>query len=297
MSVLTIRGRDSAEAMELVVAKLGSDAMILSTMAKDGFVEIKATSELEADAEPLAKPTPSMAASRPETGVSGEADFASHLPQFMQTRKITVAPVPVSRATREQVMDARRIVLVGPIGAGKSHVALQLASERIDTTPDSIPSFAFIGSGSHCDGAYMKQKAWLLGEEVDFADGGPRPLPAEGGVEIAVVSARSDNAKSYACSLGMVEQSLAVLVVPAGLRADLVEALATQWRGIAKGVILTAGPGIPVVDADVEAVEKTGLPLLWTAQRDRLVSGLSKGAGMPAPSENEPVLEETGERI
>lgn len=308
MSFLTVRGRDSAEAMDLVVKKLGPDAMILSTIAKDGFVEIVASSEATEQlapviefrrwAKPKAEPKPAPeAAPQPEPQPEPSEKFADHLPSFMRARTTSVATVPVIRTTREQVLSARRVVLVGPLGAGKSHVALQLANERIDAMPDSVPNFAFIGSGSHSDGAYMTQKAWLLGEEVEFTTGEDRALPADDKAEIAVVSAGSKDMKSAAFSLAMADQSVAILVIPAGLRTELVEALATQWRGIAKGVMLTSGPGMPVVEADLEAVKKTGLPLLWTARRDRLIGGLGTGPTYPSITDFQSRLEATGELI
>ena len=48
MTVITARGNDSSEAMDEVIRRLGANAYILSTSVRNGMVEIKAASELQA---------------------------------------------------------------------------------------------------------------------------------------------------------------------------------------------------------------------------------------------------------
>jgi hypothetical protein len=305
MPVMTFRAADSASAMDQVIRRLGEDALILSTTSKAGLVEIVATDEPVETPRPRttparvaapgasALPAGDPAPARPEPpatpapGIDAAAAmpraFADFLPHEVQ-----------AQALRARVLTAPRVVLVGPVGAGKSLLALQLAAERLGADPGaSAPRFFFAGSPARTDAAALTQKAALFGLETLFGD--PRLHGADPGThpDICVLSGLAPDPAPLAAALAGAGAPV-LLVLPAGLRPDRIAAMAAAWSGLACGTVLTFSPGAAPEGIDRDACHAAGLPVLWAARRTVLVDALEPPHAVPAtppatvPVEGEP---------
>jgi len=175
---------------------------------------------------------------------------------------------------RTALLAASRIVLVGPCGAGKTQVALQLALLRRGQNPHVPISFVFCGTGSKADGAVLAQKSHLLGMKTIFKKPADLDAPSCDGTEIVVISGRSTEAFDEARSLLAAADTKALLVLPDGMRPDRVARLGTQWREVTSwGAIGHVAPA-DMGDVDVASFAQSDVDLLWVSASDTLVGGL-----------------------
>lgn len=304
MSTIIFRASDNATALELVERRFGGDALILSTVYIDGRVEITAT-----DAAPLPanSDTGAPRASRRRVDVMLDAPVAltppdpapqsadAALPRFLRQpphspfaaalEAARQAPVPQDPAPRNDpallradLLEAARIVLVGPCGAGKTQVALQLALLRRSRKPDAVPGFVFCGTGSRADGAVLAQKSHLLGMKTVFQPPADIAAPSAEASEIVLLSGRVPDAALQARGLSGAHGTRTLLVLPDGLRPERITRLGAQWREITTSV--TIGHVAAADRAEAEATLSSGqssgpaLDLLWLSDPDALVDGL-----------------------
>lgn len=248
----------------------------------------------------VAAPVPFGPARYPRAAAAPADDPApdpAALPTFLTRRSAAAAPVvppPVAAPSapavqalppaalshfgavlqRRLVQQAPRVVLFGPAGAGKSVVAVQLALlRRADKTPPVV-RFFFCGSGSRSDGALLAQKSHLLGMETVFCTPDTLPDPAEGAVQIIVISARSQTAPDAARIALGAGKGLGVLVLPGGLRADAVAGFAALWRDPPERAILSQPHPRAPMAADLAQIGAAGIVPLWVSAPDLLVGGL-----------------------
>ena len=313
MSTMTFRARDNATALELVERRFGGDALILSTVYVDGRVEITATDEVPPAAansdkramgvsrrridvtldedvtlEPQAAPAPAPEV-RPEhpndatlPGFMRRAEqrpFAEALEEAKQatpvSSKLATPTSSVSASQRRvDILGARRIVLVGPSGAGKTQVALQLALLLRDRAPQNRTGFVFFGTGSRADGAVLAQKSHLLGMTTVFKKPADLDAPAVGETEIVLLSGRLQDAVLQARGLQGAPGTQTLLVMPDGLRPQRIARLGDQWREITSSVTFGHVPEADVAEAETALADQTGLELLWLSDPDALVDGL-----------------------
>lgn len=334
MSTMTFRAGDNATALELVERRFGGDALILSTVYVDGRVEITATDEvpplanagtharprrridvtLDEDVtfEEPAKQTPPKA-TEPQSSNNdahlpsflrraAPRPFAAVLDDALQTGQtpLTIKPktTPVARQTaaelRVALLAASRIILVGPCGAGKTQMALQLALLCRDHRPDTHVSFIFCGTGSRADGAVLAQKSHLLGMNTTFNSPSDLDLPSRDRIEIVLLSGRISDAVPQACSLLSAPDTRALLVIPDGLRPDRIKRLAAQWSDITTLAGLGHVAKMDRAEAESSVSAKDELDLLWLSDPDALVDGLLPVGGDSIPVPISPPLGETG---
>ena len=312
MSTMTFRARDNATALELVERRFGGDALILSTVYVDGRVEITATDEVPPPAsseaaafgtsrrridvvldedvtlEPQAAPAPAPEAAPEPTnettlpGVLRRAErrpFAEALEEAKQATPVSSKPAtPTSSASASQrradILAARRIVLVGPSGAGKTQVALQLALLCRARSPKARTGFVFCGTGSKADGAVLAQKSHLLGMTTVFKKPADLDAPALGETEIVLLSGRVQDAVLQARGLLGAPGTQTLLVLPDGLRPQRIARLGDQWREITSSVTFGHVAEADVAEAETALPDQSGLELLWLSDPDALVDGL-----------------------
>lgn len=308
MSTMTFRARDNATALELVERRFGGDALILSTVYIDGRVEITATDEapLPANAEagilarprrridvtldedvtlePQAAPAPAPEAAPEPTLPSfmrraERRPFAEALEEAKQATPVSSKPAtPTSSASASQrradILAARRIVLVGPSGAGKTQVALQLALLCRAQRPQARTGFVFCGTGSRADGAVLAQKSHLLGMTTVFKKPADLDAPALGETEIVLLSGRVSDAPQQARGLLGAPGTQTLLVLPDGLRPERISRLAAQWREITTWTTIGHVAVADRTDAETALAAEDGLDLLWLSDPDALVDGL-----------------------
>lgn len=255
MAKVTLRARDSSEALALVAERLGPDALILSTAARDGWIEVTATDE----------PQPKPATRKAQA--PARANVADDLPH-------------ASRTLLRAVMGAKRVVIFGPQGAGKSRLALQIATARLEgRDPVLLPRFGFLPAQAHSDAASLICKARLLGEAVEIVDADTWTSPPEGRADLIVVSgALGASGPDLAQRLMVGMGALGLLVLPFGLRRDVVAQQARHWRGLAAALVLGQGNGADCAaelpEDETQALCAAGVPLLWRSHPTNLIGGL-----------------------
>jgi energy-coupling factor transporter ATP-binding protein EcfA2 len=191
---------------------------------------------------------------------------------------------PIVGALRTKLLQASRIVLVGPCGAGKTQVALQLALLLRAQRPQVRTKFVFCGTGSRADGAVLAQKSHLLGMTTVFKKSADLDAPAQDETEIVLLSGRVIDAPQQARGLLGAPGAQTLLVLPDGLRTERLSRLIAQWRDI---TTWTAVGNVAVADrseAETALATAAGLDLLWLSDPDALVDGLCPvGPDHPAP--------------
>ncbi len=302
MSTITVRAPDSVTALELVQRRLGDDALILSNLWVDGQVEITASDEMPAPVtrpsrpgsvdvligDPPAAPAPCPPgttaparlpgfldphASRPFARIL-EAEKTASRPAVPVADRAPVPAQPDPAILRDRLLCAPRIVLCGPVGAGKSQVALQLALMRLARTPQTQVDFFFCGTGSHGDGAFLAQKSHLLGMDTHFIPPADLPAPETGQVQIVVISGRAADGPAAADAALAVPGARAALVLPAGLRRGRLRASRQLW-GDAGTVAILSDPDSPGAGQDErDDLAAAGILPLWVSAADRLIDGL-----------------------
>jgi hypothetical protein len=140
--------------------------------------------------------------------------------------------------------------------------------------PAIPPGFAFCGSGSHGDGAWLSQKAWLLGANVSFATAATLGVPRPDAPDLVVLSDLHPDPVAAARDLSAGTGAICVLVLPMGLRAERLAGLAARWRDIAGAVVVTVGPGEHFDQAEAAALKAAGLAPIWISRRGVLTGGL-----------------------
>lgn len=304
MSTMTFRARDNATALELVERRFGGDALILSTVYADGRVEITATDEAPPPANLDAQ---ALGTKRRRIDVVLDDDVSldatdekivaenAPLPTFQHrppprrfaevmeetkqaTSSLAGAAKPASAATalqrRADILGASRIVLVGPSGAGKTQVALQLALLCRARNPKARTRFVFCGTGSKADGAVLAQKSHLLGMTTAFKKPADLDAPAIGETEIVLLSGRTSDAVLQARGLQGAPSTQSLLVLPDGLRPQRIARLSDQWREITGSVTFGHVADADVAEAEIALSDQSGLELLWLSDPDALVDGL-----------------------
>lgn len=209
------------------------------------------------------------------------------------------APAPVmstDRSTaqmRTELLAASRIVLVGPCGAGKTQVALQLALMCQAQSEDAQTGFVFCGTGSRADGAVLAQKSHLLGMKTTFKKPADLNAPTEGETEIVLLSGRVSDAVEQARGLLGAPDTRTLLVLPDGLRAERISRLAAQWRDITTWTTIGHVEAADRPEAEAAVSAEDGLDLLWLSDPDVLIDGLSPAGPdeTPAPVSSPPGAE------
>lgn len=332
MSTMTFRAGDNATALEMVERRFGSDALILSTVYIDGRVEITATDDalptktgtparprrhidvtlnddvsletheaqpsLEAAELPMERNDPDLpsflrsTATRPFSEVlEGVLQAGSTLPA--PEPDLPIATRPTVAELRTRLLRASRIVLVGPYGAGKTQVALQLALLCLNHSPDTHVSFVFCGTGSRADGAVLAQKSHLLGMNTVFKTPFDLDTPPSDRIEIVLLSGRANTPILEAQGLFNAPDTGTLLVLPDGLRPDRIARLAAQWRDITKLVSLGHVAAEDRHEAENSLSSRDELDLLWLSDPDAIVNGLWPVEATPALTSSLPVKAET----
>ncbi|MEN8741297.1 MAG: hypothetical protein ABF308_16185 [Phaeobacter gallaeciensis] len=307
MSTMTFRARDNATALELVERRFGGDALILSTVYADGRVEITATDEMpppaNSDTEAVGTSKRRIDVLLDEAVPLTSADEATETTEEMALPAFRHRPAPRRFAEileeakqgsdpqepsdpeihgsapapaplRAEILGAQRIVLVGPSGAGKTQVALQLALLRRAQSQEARTSFVFCGTGSKADGAVLAQKSHLLGMTTAFKNPADLEAPSTQGGEIVLLSGRVQDAVEEARGLLGAPGTKTLLVLPDGLRPERIARLGAQWREITTSVVFGHVEDADIPEAETALAAEDGLSLLWLSDPDALVDGL-----------------------
>lgn len=297
MATLTFRAPDSATALDMVQRKFGQDALILQTITRDGQVEITASDTADATQVPQPQPAQTPSAPKAQPRAYSPANAAA-LPAFLQAQNasrfaqallqaqagaaapVTQAPPPNStahgQAARDALQRAKRIVLVGPAGAGKTMAALQLGAAHLQAQPGETVEFVFCGNGSHSDGALLAQKSHLLGMNTLFTPIETLAPPPPAAVQIVLISGRGGPGPAAVAPLLAGPAAQAALVLPAGLHPDRAQGLAAHWAGLNCAILLASQPSMPATSDDCTALHSLGLPPAWVSDGCHILNGLTQ---------------------
>ena len=303
MSSITVRARDSAEAMDLVMRQLGEDAMILSTLSRDGQVEIVATTDpLPAQSAVRPRPaamldrfrsnrgfadpsTPEIKHPAPSIPVPETPDPARRVLPAARFSLSETESAELKMRAPEEVLSRPRIALVGPSGAGKSMLALQIAAALIERDRRARVRLLFCGV-SRSDGAFMFQKARMLHIPADYLPPHTGLRPAGCETEIVIVSERCENQLAELRMIAGDSDCAVVVAVPAGLRGATVQSLAKRWHEMTTLAALSQSDDVRATEEDRAALAQGGLDLVWTVNRHRLADGLVAALNTALKGEN-----------
>lgn len=242
MSTITLRARDSAAAFEQVEARLGRDALILSTEIQDGWVVVTARD----GAAPRLAPRSAV--------MSNNAN-----------------------SLREACLAADRVVLLGPVGAGKTRVALQLAYLRLTRNHDHITRFVAMGFPSQSDAALLVQKCAEIGETVQFHDA-ESALSADVSLrDVVVVSGLGGPSQ-----LANLPQGFGLLVLPLGQSSVAVDHYCRAYEGRVHAIVLAGQMG--------RVTDTLPLPVLWISDPTQFLEGLHLPHGFVAEGHSFPSI-------
>lgn len=188
---------------------------------------------------------------------------------------------------RERVLASGRIVIMGPVGAGKCQIALQLATALALKNPDLSPVFFFCGTGSRCDAAFLAHKSHLLGMDTRFDPPADLPRIDANAPQIVVISGRNDNAVELARQALDRPGAIGLLALPAGLRRSRMEQVTQDWSGLYRGVVVSVAAGAEPDESERSEMAEAGLHTLWHSAPNRMVEGLS----VPKPVECKSALD------
>lgn len=314
MATLTFRAPDSATALDMVQRKFGQDALILQTITRDGQVEITASDAADApQAQPPrgpqayrvpAPPVTPQPQAQPQEQPQEQPQPQPHtqpntaaLPGFLHAQnasrfaqallKAQASPAEANapaaqpnstgrgQAARTALHRAKRIVLVGPVGAGKTMAALQLGAAYLQAQPGNKVEFVFCGNGSHSDGALLAQKSHLLGMTTVFTPVESLALPPPAALQIVLASGRGGPGPAAVALALAGPAAQAALVLPAGLHPDRVQGLAAHWGGLNCAIILASQPALPATSDDCTALHSMGLAPAWVSDGCHILNGLT----------------------
>lgn len=283
MPEIIVKGVDSADAMEQLEKFLGKDAMILKTVRRDGFVEITGTNDpIHVTPTSTAQPDASAPA-EPFSQILAETLKKQHARDMDTSIDRSSNPDMPAPAAPKPAQDPRQqpaafqmpqtgYVLVGPKGAGKCILALQIASNLIDQGA-ARPRIVFLGNGSRANGAFLAAKCHIMGLEMihasdaDLTDNAPFNPRSD----IIVVSAsRAD--RSTQDIPGLAEFST-VLVVTAGLSAASYDRVFNTWPAISDVVISSHGTLVWTHD-DLKHAATAHRRILALSDQDRILKAL-----------------------
>lgn len=256
MTTITLRARDSAEAFEKVEAQLGRDALILSTELHDGWVVVTASDD---HAPTRRKQALSIRPSPPASTLRADA-----------------------ATLRDSCLRSKRVVLLGPLGAGKTRVALQLAYLRLLQGIDRPLRFVAVGFPSHSDAALLVQKAAQLGEDVVFAPDGTALPEAPAMDDLVVVSGLAGGAaQAQAAQTVMRKDDFGLLVLPHGISGVTAAQYLAQHGAYVRGLVRVEA------DADLPVMGSPAVPLpqLWTSVPAQSLEGLQPPQPAAQPRE------------
>lgn len=266
MPEIVVKGMDSAEAMEQVTKLLGPDALILSTVKRGNMVEITATDE---PVEQMPKPAASSALETP-------SGFAQVLAKTLKKSHAAALPdydsedngrPPAHNVHKERYdWPLETTALVGPLGAGKSQLALQIATQWMQHGQQK-PRIIYCGNGSVSDAAYLTVKARLLSIEIEFLS----PSEVASAIDADVPAIIVVSSQTQSIDLG-IEQTL---VVPAGLREDRVNAYLTRWQAGSARIVLTTSADIDAAIEDQDIITRQGGLIIAQSNRQSLSDGLT----------------------
>lgn len=302
MPQIVVKAIDSAEAMDQIQRLLGPDAMILETVRRDNQIEITATNDPIPVTPARQKPAPNPQAPLAFSSVLADSlkrqyeaqnnvtldDFdASDEPAY-RPRGYRSAPTSPPAPAKPVAFAAQAHVLVGPKGAGKTQLALQIA-ENIMSQGLARPRLVFLGRGSIADAAYLTQKAKLLGVDSITYSGADLDgdLPFDLTRDIIVWSADCDtDITSYDLGAARV-----VLALNAGL-SPLAQNMCLEKWSTAREVVISQSRTLPAMPTDIALGQAVSVIAL--SDKETILNGLhaplnvAQGAADIAPAEPAP---------
>ena len=260
MPEIIVKGVDSADAMEQLEKLLGKDAMILKTVRRDGMVEITGTND-PAPQSPAPRPAAQSAkpaASEPFSHILAETLKKQHArdigasmdPTPLPTPQPTAAtPHPTEQAAPQAThqphqqsgafrMPQTGYLLVGPKGAGKSTLAMQIASNLVQHGAPR-PRLVFLGNGSRADGAYLAAKSQIMGLTMIHSSDADLAHPDMFNPTSDIIVVSNNRSLPIYADVPALSGFSTMLVMPAGLSATGAGRVFAAWPDVVDIVFAT----------------------------------------------------------
>jgi hypothetical protein len=237
MSLTRIHAPDAPTALAEIAHRFGPDALIVSTTHRDGGVDVIVA--LNADDAPSPR-----RASPPTT-----------LPELPE--------LPA------------RLLLLGPPGAGVTHLAARLAAHHLRHGDRRAPCLIAPRADMLSPPSPLPALARLLGQDVAQPVGaGHLPEPDPTHAQIIDLSGLGNAARDAAMALGRAADSQCWLVLPTGLHVQAQDALMAPYDGLACALVLTRADLCPPTLEDRALPRRFGLPIAMLATGTSLLDTL-----------------------
>lgn len=261
MPEIIVKGADTSDAMDKVQKLLGPDALILNTRKNGSYIEITATDEpvaarpratnknaifskmLQANLDAQKTEVQAREANsekmmtardlKKSRGIDLEPIEEAPKPQLRPVIKTTM----IDEAQSQAVLSARQIVLVGSQGAGKSLIALQIATEGMRQNASFRPRLIFVGNGSRADAAYLRDKANLIGVPLLYRRFDELAHMSDGADQDIIVISGSVSTKLE--DIQSLNPENLILVLPSSLGTSAAKKRLSMMEGLVSGVILS----------------------------------------------------------
>lgn len=279
MTPIIVRARDSAQAMDEVLRRLGENAYILSTTHKDGMVEIRAAAETAA----LRSEAQDFAALL-RRGVERSAEGKTPRPApdaSVVAQDLAEALAPADTLADLLSSPPGRILIAGPPGSGKSMLAARLAAAFMRASADCLPRLVVPRHGPVLCEDRLRGWARLMDLPVE------RPLlrdlllarawrPAGSDApQIVDLSDLPEIGPETVAELAATPGTLILIALPAGLSARQISAVTAPWQPLSARVVLTRTDHCEPSQEELALLHQLGLPLAFTAGGTGLLDTLA----------------------
>ena len=177
--------------------------------------------------------------------------------------------------TRDASMieNARRVIIVGAPGSGKSLVAAKLAAHMMTIDSACRPELVLANSRGRSAGALLTEKAQLMNirmrqcvlSEIEGA------TPALNTPEIIEVNGAASDALGLVRKLAAQKGTQVVVALPAGLHPRAASRICNVWRDLSPVVVMTRlDEWLPTAE-DIAVFLANGMRLAWTTQGESVL--------------------------
>jgi hypothetical protein len=177
--------------------------------------------------------------------------------------------------TRDASMieNARRVIIVGAPGSGKSLVAAKMAAHMMTNDAACRPELVLANARGRSAGALLTEKAQLMNirmrqcalSEIDGA------TPDLNTPEIIEVNGATSDALGQVQKLAAQKGTQVVVVLPAGLHPRAASRICSVWRDLSPVVVMTRlDDWLPTAE-DIAVLLANGMRLAWTTQGESVL--------------------------
>lgn len=177
--------------------------------------------------------------------------------------------------TRDVAMieNARRVIVVGASGAGKSLVAAKIAAHMMTHDANCRPVFTLANAQGRSAGALLNDKAQLMNIKMQTRslDELNSPVPPVDAPEIIEVHGSSAEVQLVVEALANEKGTQVVIALPAGMHPRAASRVCAQWQKVDPVVVMTRlDDWLPTAE-DMAVFLANGTRLAWVTQGESIL--------------------------